>query len=396
MTGPDRGRIGALVLVASDGTERGVVGPVDLAEPWWQETRPITELLPGAHVLRLLHGEPDETEHLGRRVTYLVEYDGPIPEPLALRPWSGDLSDHPMRLPWARLGGPTADLDWVASVVTVDPERPARQHRTWNLSAIWSIPTAPDDRSRGHDEVWLKCVPPFFAHERSVLEIMADQPVPRLIAADEHRLLLEPMPGTDGYDPSATEELAMVDSLVDLQLCSAERREQLLDGGVPDLRSNPLVAELSDLVERLAPDDEILGSFINSLPERLERVDDLGLPDVLNHGDPHGGNSRRGTDPVLWFDWGDSFIGSPLLDVAAHHRLSSSTVEHWLDRWARHGGSNEVRNVWSELEPVAMLNMARVYQRFCDNIEPSELPYHLADVQASLDAVRRHLAESRS
>ena len=400
MTDP-RVRRATLVVVSSGnrGTMRGeivrgAVGPVELPEPWWQETLPITKVLPGCHVLRLLDGEHDETGDMGGQVTYLVAHDGPIPEPLELRPWPGRLDDHPKRLPWARVGGPTADLEWLASTVTVDPKRTPLQHRTWNLSAIWSIPVVADRRSRGHDQVWLKCVPPFFAHERAVLEVLADQPIPQLIAADGHRLLLEPMPGVDGYGPDAVEELAMVDALVDLQLCSAERLEQLLAGGVPDLRSEALVAELSNLVGRLAPDDPLLTSFVESLPDRLALVDRLRLPNVLNHGDPHGGNCRRGTDPVLWFDWGDSFIGNPLLDVAAHHRLSDGAVTHWLKRWAIHVGADELLDVWPVLKPVSMLNMARVYQRFCDNIEPSELPYHRSDVESALDDVRRWLTAS--
>lgn len=382
------------MLLASDGALRGAVGPVELPEPWWQETRPITDILPGSHVLRLLDGEHDETGDMGGRVTYLVAHDGPIPAPLELRPWSGPLDDQPKRLPWARPGGPAADLDWVASVVTVDPDRPPRQGRTWNLSAIWSIPVVPDERSRGHDLVWLKCVPPFFAHERAVLEVLADHSIPRLLAADAHRLLLEPMAGADGYGPSPAEERAMVDSLVDLQIASADRVDVLLAVGVPDLRANALIDELTALVRRVADDDPLLSGFVETLPDRMARLDDLGLPDVLGHGDPHGGNCRRGTDPVLWFDWGDGFVGHPLLDVAADHRLSAEAVDHWLGRWADQVDDPDiVLDLWRLAEPVSRLRMAWVYQRFCDNIEPSELVYHRNDVADALDRTRKALGD---
>ena len=278
--------------------------------------------------------------------------------------------------------------------MTVDPERPPRQHRTWNLSAIWSIPVVADDRSRGHDIVWLKCVPPFFAHERAILDIMADQPIPRLLAADGHRLLLEPMPGSDGYGPNPAEERAMVESLVELQWASAAKVDRLVAAGVPDLRGPLLIRELTALVRRLAPGDTVLDPFTESLPARMDRLQVFDMPAVLGHGDPHGGNCRRGTDPVLWFDWGDGFAGHPLLDVASEHRLSAGTVDHWVDLWAERVGSDEVHDVWRLLEPVSMLRMVWVYQRFCDNIEPTERIYHLADVGQSLDRVRRWLVDN--
>jgi len=96
---------------------------------------------------------------------------------LPLRPWEGVLRPDPLRHPWAEVGGPADDLAWVANQVEVTG--PPRQHRTWNLSAIWSIPTATGT-------VWLKCVPPFFAHEIAVLDTLRDLPVPQLIAADDN------------------------------------------------------------------------------------------------------------------------------------------------------------------------------------------------------------------
>ena len=387
-----------MVVVWSDGSPRGAIDDIELPEPWWQETASITDILPGCHVLRILAAKPDETGHMGGRVTYAVAHDGPIPDQLGLRPWPGELDDHPKRLPWARPGGPAADLEWVASMVTIDPNRPPRQQRTWNLSAIWSIPVQPTDRSGGHDQVWLKCVPPFFAHEGAILDIMADQPIPRLLTADRHRLLLEPMPGMDGYGPTPAEEQAMVDSLVGLQIASADRIDTLLAAGVPDLRAEALTVELTAFVRRVAPDDPVLGAFVESIPGRMTRLDGLGLPDVLGHGDPHGGNCRRGPDPVLWFDWGDGFVGHPLLDVASEHRFSPGAITHWLRRWADVAGSADVFDLWPLIEPVSQLRMAWVYQRFCDNIEPNELIYHHGDVDDALDRVRHTLtrqAESR-
>ncbi len=328
---------------------------------------------------------------MGGRVTYLVEFDGPISSPWRFREHDGApvLTDHPLRQPWAKVGGPAADLDWVRSIVAVDETRSARQGRTWNLSAIWSIPTLIDG---AESQVWLKCVPDFFSHEAAVLRIMADTSIPRLVTHDGHRILLEPMAGYDGYDPSEDEERAMIDALVDLQLASVSRVDELLAAGVPDFRTPAMIAELRALVERLAQGDSVLQPFVDGLEQRLALVDAQGLPAVLAHGDPHGGNCRLGVDPPIWFDWGDSLIGNPLLDVAALHRFGEPAVDHWLNRWAEAVPGSRPHEVWELLKPVGQLRMAWVYQRFCDNIEPSEQVYHQDDVEDSLNTARMSLA----
>jgi hypothetical protein len=376
----DRGRIATLVVVDRGGAVRGATKPVQVALPWWQESGPIVDALAGdAVVLRLLDAAPDRDQPMGGRVTYLVECEAE----LDLEPWHGRLEPHRLRHPWAEPGGPATDLEWVASVV--DITGPARQHRTWNLSAIWSIPTT-------GGTVWLKCVPPFLAHEAALLEVLAGKAVPRLIAADGHRLLLAGLPGEDGYDASDAEQVEMITALVGLQLGAADHVETLVARGVPDLRADRLSGELSALVGRLAPESRRLARLVAELPDRLAAAAGHGLPDTVVHGDPHGGNCRRGVHPPIWFDWGDSFVGSPLLDVAALHRMRKPALERWLDLWAGIVPGSDPRSAWHELQPVAMLRMAWVYQRFLDNIEPSEHVYHrddvarcLAETEAALD-----------
>ncbi len=374
-----RTRSATFVVVDGDGVVQGRFGPVTVDLPWWQETGPIADAIPGVTVLRLLSATPDPTEPMGGSVTYLVELGHPVARAeLPLQPWAGTLDEHALRHPWAEPGGPAADLAWVGSVVEVTG--PPRQHRTWNLSAVWSIPTA-------DGTVWLKCLPRFFSHEIAVLEQLNDLPVPRLLAADRHRLLMAALPGADGYEADEAEQIAMVTTLVDIQARSIDRVDSLLEAGVPDLRATPLIAELTDLVKRLAPTSEPLNLLLEELPERLDAVAACGIPDTLVHGDPHGGNCRRDVDPPIWFDWGDSFIGNPLLDVAALHRMAPVAVDRWIDLWAATIPGADPRSAWRRLEPVAALRMAWAYQRFLDNIEPDERIYHRDDVQQVFDHV---------
>src|SRR5262249_44804817 len=151
-------------------------------------------------------------------VTYLAETDEAavfVPSVAAvLEPFEGTLDEQPLRLRWANLGGPDADLAWAEAVLRargVERDGRAVQIRSWNLSSIWRLPLA------GDGAAWLKVVPPFFAHEGAMLRRLQGRPVPRLIGHDGDLVLLADIPGNDRYDAPETELLEMVEILVGLQ-----------------------------------------------------------------------------------------------------------------------------------------------------------------------------------
>lgn len=394
----EQGRQVTLVVLDEAGRLEGVSRPFPVPLPWWQEVGPITEVAPGLVVLRLLAVDPRQVTvdpesggQMGGRTVYLAQRQpggraetGREP---ALEPWPGALPadlarhvaqrlrPHPLRQPWAEPGGPAADLEWASSKVTVTG--PAVQHRSWNLSAIWSIPTT-------IGPVWLKCVPSFFAHEAAAIQLLDSPSVPRLVAADGHRILMENLPGEDGYEADLGQQIEMIETLVELQAGTIGRVEGFIERGVPDLRAGPLAEELTGLVERIAPDARALRQLVDDIPRRMEAATECGIPDALVHGDPHGGNCRRGVHPPVWFDWGDSFVGNPLLDVAATHRMAEPVVERWIRRWSEIVPGSEPARAWPRLRPVAALLQAWIYQRFLDGIEPSEHIYHRDDVGRAL------------
>ena len=127
---------------------------------------------------------------------------------------------------------------------------------------------------------------------------------------------------------------------------------------------------------------------MHSAQERVRAIDECGLPDALVHGDAHPGNARTGLEPPVWFDWGDSRVGNPLLDLAVLERAPDRRQllgQHWLAAWARAVPGSEPRRAWKLLRPLAALRDALVYQGFVDNIEPSERVYHMGDVAPALE-----------
>ncbi len=387
---PPPPRWARIVLVTPGGGLLGALAAVKVATPWWQDIAPVVEAVRAAHgvritVLRLLEvAAPDSS---GIEITYLAE----TPDAAATEPWDGVLDGHPLRLNYARPGGPAADLAWAERVLSARGfvrDGPAIQVRTWNLSSLWRIPV------RG-ETLWLKAVPPFFAHEGAVLQALAGGPVPTLLGSEPGRILMREVPGEDLYEAATPRLPPMVDLLVGLQHDWASRTDTLFALGLPDWRGPRLTQRIDDVVTRntasLAPDDlTMLRRFVDDLPRRFADVEACGLPDTFVHGDFHpgnlrgGGNLRGDRDRLTVLDWGDCGVGHPLLDQPAFlGRIRADAVEicrrRWHDAWRSAAAGSDPDRASLLLGPVAVARQAVTYQGFLDHIEPSEHPYHRDD-----------------
>ena len=389
----DRYRTARLLLLDTDGTTLGLAPPVHLDEPWLQEIRPLREHAArkwglDMAVLRLL--TVDDTPPVEIRVTYLAQL---LSAPERIPPFNftadttpdGLLQPAAFRLPYAEAGGPAADLDWAAEQLRVagfGEIQQAMQQRTWNLSAIWRLqcPSA---------TFWLKHVPPFFGHESAALALFATEPVPGLLAADGCRLLLHDVPGSDAYDATLAQKITMVERLVDLQYRWHDRVDELLGAGLPDVRGQRLVAFIDEALSRSLPglsteDRKVLADFRATLPERLTALDNCGLPATLVHGDFHPGNWRGAGNDLTMLDWGDCFIGHPLMDVPALiDRTPASDrpllLAHWSGCWRARIPSADVEQALALSNALSTARFAATFQMFLDNIEPSEHVYHETD-----------------
>jgi hypothetical protein len=383
---PPPPRLARIVLVTPEGRLIGALPATPVVWPWWQDVEPVVQAVRGAHgvdvtVLRLL--EVGETRPDGIEVTYLAETAASA----AAEPWDGVLDDQLLRLPYARPGGPAADLAWAERVLVERGQvrtGPPVQVRTWNLSSLWRIPAE-------GQTLWLKAVPPFFAHEGALVQALASvgERVPNLLGHEPGRMLMTEIPGDDLYGAPLPLLLLMVDLLVGLQRRWADRTGELIRLGLPDWRGVRLAPAIEAVIARYGPQAApkarvLLERFAADLAMRFAAVAACGLPDTLVHGDFHPGNLRGSATALTLLDWGDSAVGHPLLDQPAFLgripvRAARVARRRWHDAWRAAAPGCDPDRAAALLTPVAAARQAATYQGFLDNIEPSEHPYHRAD-----------------
>jgi hypothetical protein len=377
-------RTARLVLVTPDGAVVGALPAIAVSTPWWQDIGPVVAAARTHHgiavtILRLLEAEHEQPP--GGEVTYLAQVEAPV----AAEPWSGALDDQPLRHPYAEPGGPAADLAWAEGVLAergIGLSGPPTQVRTWNLSSLWRLPV--EDGA-----VWLKVVPPFFAHEGDLLARLAGERVPRVLGHDGGRMLMAEVPGEDLYDATPEQWRAMVSLLVDLQSRWIGGAAELIALGLPDWRAAPLSSAIGALVARIGDGMDArargaLDAFVADLPDRWAKIAACGLPDTLVHSDFAPGNFRGEGLTLTLIDWGDSGVGHPLFDqIAFFDRIPDAAMaalrDHWLMHWRDAIPDCDPARAAALLAPIAAARKAVIYQGFLDHIEPAEHPYHRAD-----------------
>jgi Ser/Thr protein kinase RdoA (MazF antagonist) len=186
----------------------------------------------------------------------------------------------------------------------------------------------------------------------------------------------------------------MVELLTDLQERCLGRTDELLALGVPDRRLPVMRPRIEAVVEAHAAgldaaERVALERLVAGLPTRMARIESCGVPDTLVHGDFHPGNVGGPVDDYVILDWGDSFVGNPLIDELAFTRplgpADAAAARGWfLEAWRRIAPAADAERAAGLLRPVLPLLAAVMYADFCAAIEPDERVYHRSDVDSML------------
>jgi hypothetical protein len=202
-----------------------------------------------------------------------------------------------------------------------------------------------------------------------------------LIAAGaEGRMLLGHVEGEDRYGAGADVCAAVAAAFHPVQAHLAGHPDEL--AAIPDGRLVP--ERFARVAEPFLDRIDGLDRLIDDLPRLFAEVAACGLPDTLVHGDLHPGNVRTDDAGRLTImDWGDCVVGNPAFDIL---RLTGDlpdrgpVLDRWAYRWEKSVPGSDPRRAAQLLRPVAALRGAVAYAGFLDAIEPSEWPYHAADI----------------
>ena len=111
----------------------------------------------------------------------------------------------------------------------------------------------------------------------------------------------------------------------ELQRGEAERAEEHLRHGVPDLRISTLPARYDDLLRRPLPitdeEFEVLRRFSSRFGELCVEFAAHGVPETVQHDDLHQNNLYAAGGRLRVLDWGDSSISHPFASLVVTNFL---------------------------------------------------------------------------
>lgn len=318
-----------------------------------------------AAVLRVASGGAVEVELL----------ESSAPHPAGFRWRTRDrvpaVADRP---PWQRPGwlrGVAAGVDGELARLGLTRTGALRQVRHTTITGMLRIPT-----ERGG--LWLKSGLPIFSHEGPVtrwLGGVAAGSVPTVLVCTADWWISAEFPA-EAIAPRG-DFLAV---LADLQIRSIRHVAELRALGCPDrpLGTLPvavgLIADRSDLIgvdraRRL----RALGPRLAAL---CEQVDALGVPPTLVHGDLNPENVRWVGDRWLLFDWTDSCITHPFIDLAVG--LSGSTPPEatrrsigYAEAWSAIVPQRHLDRLLRAAPALGAAHQVANYQRILEGVEPT-------------------------
>lgn len=293
----------------------------------------------------------------------------------------GHAEPHPERVAWARAGWYEDATDWILrSLREAGRAEPAAvtQFRHWGISAVMRV-DAPDGRS------WFKASYPRFAHEGLVtahLDATLAAGTPSILGVDAGRgwMLLDDVGPTETSD--LADQAAAVELLVAIQAAQTAHVGTLVALGCPSRPIETLAAELDDaldseVVRDLELDGASRAALLAAVERAAARLQHVGMPATLVHGDFHPGNTAVTPAGPVVFDWTDASVSTPVVDLATWawwypddgDRLDA--IWQWFtEAWHRHFGTPVDALDRATVDVVAGAFHAVGYVRLLEGLEP--------------------------
>ena len=304
------------------------------------------------------------------------------------------------RPPWALPGWREQVLGWVTQEVARLGHRLERveQLKQWSISAVLLVHT-------DGPLLYLKAPArlPLFVEEGRVTATLAELfpgsvPAPLAVHPEEGWFLLPDLGEPIGWDALHEIRAAMLRHFAGLQRRSVTLVDELLAAGCLDRRLPVLEAQLDPLfgdpvaVRRLEPAEAAaLRRRAPALKDACRRLDALGLPATLVHGDLHLGNVARQDGELVYFDWTDACVAHPFIDLLMLQWEQDETnraalLDAYLAAWEGALPAEQLREAAALAAVVIPLHHAVSYHTIVTGLEPSS--------KSELDATHRFLREA--
>ena len=159
----------------------------------------------------------------------------------------------------------------------------------------------------------------------------------------------------------------------------------LLEAGAPHRPVSDLVAALA---EAIGPEGYGVGDggiepdratrVLEALASAVGRVEAVGLPESVVHGDFHSGNVALVDDRIVIIDWSDAAISSPAIDLVTWIAWSGdrpaeidAAIDAWVDAWSGVVARDALRAVIDDVLIVGAAYQIVSYDGIRRNLEPA-------------------------
>lgn len=314
-------------------------------------------------------------------------------EPALARPylgrWLAELEGTargPVRPPWSRPGWLARTSAWMAdrlaeigSPLVAVPQI----HALWGLSSVIRGETA-------DGTFYLKGCSPVFPTEAAITRVLAasdPERLPRVVAVDETEnwLLLGDLGNSfvgdaplarwpDGLVAHAAIQRRWLGRTDELARAGFERRGlAALASQISALPELPLLAPMKPESRRL------LEAAIPRLIEACERLTAIGPPEAIVHGDLHPWNVADVDGRSIVFDWSDSCIGHPFLDLVTYVGRTRdiaarrACVDAYLAAWSDVLEQDVFEEAVELSLPLGALHQVESYRRIAAGVAKDDL-----------------------
>jgi hypothetical protein len=314
-------------------------------------------------------------------------------EPALARPyfdrWLSELNgaaEGPDRPPWSRPGWLTRASAWMADRLPEDggPLVAAPQmHALWGLSAVVRGETA-------SGAYYLKGCSPVFPTEAAITRTLAASDpdlLPIVVATDdaENWLLMGDLGKTIIGDGPVAGWPAGLRAHAAIQRRWLGRTDELEGAGFETRGLAELASQITGLLELpllapLAPESRRrLEVAIPRLVDSCERLGSIGPAETIVHGDLHPWNIADADGHPIVFDWSDSCIGHPFLDLATYVGRTrdvaarQACIDAYLAAWSDILNRRELEEAVRLALPLSALHQVESYRRIVAGVAEDDL-----------------------